>query len=336
MKSRLLPILMAGMIALLGACSTAPAAPPPAATQLPAPAATPVPASESATASETVNVTDARGTAVTVPANPQRIVTLSELDLDAALALGLKPVGSVNGRGQTGLPAYLNDKAGGIVSVGTLAEPSLEKIVALQPDVILAGAMIPQIEALLPELSKIAPVVATYKRTDDWKTAFKQIAGMLNQSAKADAFMADYDQRAAAVKASLPADKPAEANVVRWMPQGPVVMMAYTFSSRVLADAGLGRPAGLDELAGEDGAHSDPISLEKLDLIDAEWLFWGALNPDGAAALETALKNPLVQQMNAVKNNHVAQVDGAVWTSVGGPLAAMVILDDIANALKAE
>jgi iron complex transport system substrate-binding protein len=280
-------------------------------------------------------VTDARGNKVSLPAEIKRVVALTELDLDSALALGIAPVGSVNGRGQAGLPLYLGEKAKDIPSVGSLAEPSLEKIVGLKPDVILAGSMIPQIEALLPELSKIAPVVATYKPADDWKTAFKSIAGVLNQSAKADEFLASYDKRAAAIKAALPANKPAEANVVRWMPQGPVLMMPATFSSRVLADVGLSRPQEVQALAGSHGAHTDPISLEKLDVIDSEWLFWGALNPDGATALETALKNPLVQKLNAVQNKHVAQVDGAVWTSIGGPLAALVVLDDVEKALKA-
>lgn len=289
-------------------------------------------AADSASA-ETITITDARGTSVTVPANPQRIVALTELDLDSALALGITPVGAVNGRGQSGLPQYLGDTVAGVASVGSLAEPSLEAIVALKPDVILAGSVIEPIEALLPELSQIAPVVATYKPSDDWKTAFTSIAAILNRQAEADAFMANYDQRAAAVKAALPADRPALANVVRWMPQGPVLMMPATFSSLVLADVGLARPEAVQALAGSHGAHTDPISLEQVDVIDSEWLFWGALNPDGATALDAALQNPLVQRLSAVQNKRVAQVDGAVWTSIGGPLAALAVLDDIEEAL---
>lgn len=219
------------------------------------------------------------------------------------------------------------------MSVGTLAELSLEAIVALEPDLILAGSLIPQIEGLLPELSAIAPVVATYKPSDDWKTAFTSIASALNRAAEAETFLAEYDERVAAVQALLPTDG-AEANVARWMPQGPVVMMPATFSSRVLADIGFTRPEEIVELAGSHGAHTDPLSLEQLELLDSDWLFLGTLNPEGATALETARANPLFQQLDVVQQARVVEVDGAVWTSIGGPLAALQVLGDIEEALK--
>lgn len=288
-----------------------------------------------ATAAATIRtITDAKDRQVEVHSQPVRIVALTELDLDSALALGITPVGAVNGRGQTALPAYLGDKAAGIVSVGTLAEPSLEAIVALDPDLILAGSMIEQIEALLPQLSEIAPVVATYKPTDDWKSAFQRIATVLNQESAAATFLGEYEQRVAAIKTLLPTDEATEANVARWMPQGPVIMVPTIFSSLVLADVGITRPAAIVELAGSHGAHTDPLSLEALDLLDSEWLFLGALNPEGASALEAALDNPLFQQLTVVQNNQVVVVDGAVWTSIGGPLAALVVLDDLEAALQ--
>ncbi len=292
-------------------------------------------AQASASTSTTMReVTDATGAVVQVPANPQRIVVLSEQDLDGALALGVTPVGSVNGRGQPGLPAYLGEKTTSIVSIGTLVEPSLEKIVALKPDLILAGSMLDQIKALLPELSMIAPVVATHKPTDDWKTVFKSVAGVLNQDAKATSFLGEYDARVSGIKKQLPAGSASEANVARWMPQGPVVMMPTTFSSRVLADVGLTRPAAVQALAGSHGAHTDPLSLEKLNVMDSEWLFLGALNTEGMTALDAAMKNPLFQKLGVVQKKHVVNVDGAVWTSVGGPLAALVVLNDVEKALK--
>lgn len=309
------------LIGLLAACA-APAAPAPEPTDV-------------SDDTETRSITDARGLEVVVPARPQRVIALTEHDLDSALALGITPVGSVNGRGQAGLPAYLGERSAGIESVGSLAEPSLEKVAALDPDLILAGNLIPQIEALLPGLAQIAPVVKTYNAGDDWKTAFAGTAAALNRDVEAAAFLADYNQRAAAIGARLPADTQLEASVVRWMPQGPVVMVPGTFSSLVLADVGLQRPAAHADLGGGHGAHSDPLSLEQLELIDSDWLFIGALNAEGSTALETARSNPLFQQLAVVAENQVAVVDGAVWTSIGGPLAALQVLDDIEAALAA-
>src|SRR4051812_35013677 len=56
-------------------------------------------------------VTDAKATQVQVPAQPQRVLALSEPTLDGALALGVSPVGTTNGRGQSRVPNYLGDRA---------------------------------------------------------------------------------------------------------------------------------------------------------------------------------------------------------------------------------
>ncbi len=288
----------------------------------------------SSSQNRTVTITDASGETITVSANPQRVVVLSELDLDSALALGIVPVGSVNGRGQASLPQYLVNRASDTVSVGTIAEPSLEAIVALNPDLILAGSPPPPPEALIPELQKIAPVVVTHRPGEDWKRAMATAAQALNRSAEADAFLAAYNERTAAVQLRLP-DDAREANVARWMAQGPVVMMPNTFSSLVLADIGLTRPAAVAELAGSHGAHTDPLSLEQLTLLESDWLFLGTLNPEGTTALEAARQNPLFQQLAVVREQRVVEVDGAVWTSVGGPLAALAVLNDVERALEA-
>ena len=48
---------------------------------------------------ETRKIEDIDEEEVNVPVKPQRVVTLSEPTLDAALALGINPVGTVSGRG---------------------------------------------------------------------------------------------------------------------------------------------------------------------------------------------------------------------------------------------
>ncbi len=60
---------------------------------------------------ETRQVTDADGKTQVLPAQPKRVVVLSKIDLDSALTLGLQPVGTVNGRGQSTLPRYLLQQA---------------------------------------------------------------------------------------------------------------------------------------------------------------------------------------------------------------------------------
>lgn len=311
--------------ALVTACQSAT----PAQVQQPT-AAAPTAAPTPSAAASTRTITDASGATVAVPSSPQRVVTLSEQDLDGALAVGLTPVGSVNGRGQNTLPLYLSGRVQGIESVGSLSEPSAEKIAALKPDLILFGGLTPAIEKTLPQLRAIAPVVITYNNSDDWKTAFKRTAAALNRDAEASAFLSSYDAKVAEVKAAVLKGGSAEVSIVRWNPTGPGIMQREAFASLVLSDLGMVRPAGQQT---PGFSHSEPLSIEQLGQIDADWLFLGTLNADGAAALEQARKNPLWQQLSVVKNQHVVEVDGTIWTSRGGPLAALIVLDTVKSAM---
>ncbi|MBL1128659.1 MAG: iron-siderophore ABC transporter substrate-binding protein [Chloroflexi bacterium] len=52
--------------------------------------------------------------------------------------------------------------------------------------------------------------------------------------------------------------------------------------------------------------------------------------------MQEALENPLVQTLSAVQNNRLFTVDGLAWSSTGGPMAAMQVLADVAEALGTE
>ncbi|NOK64363.1 MAG: ABC transporter substrate-binding protein [Chloroflexi bacterium AL-W] len=101
----------------------------------------------------------------------------------------------------------------------------------------------------------------------------------------------------------------------------------------VLRDVGLTRPEAQQIERWQGHYHSEPLSLEQLDLIDGDWLFLSTLNPDGEQAMNDAMDNQLFQQLNAVMSDSVSVVDGTVWTSRGGPLAALIVLEDITEEL---
>ena len=295
------------------------------------PAASPA-ASATETTDATRSVTDALGAAIEVPAEPQRIVVLTQEDLDAALALGVTPAGITNGQGQNTPPRYLSERVADIRVVGDLLRPNLESVAAVNPDLILAGDM--NDEQVIAQLGEIAPTVVTMDVDDDWKTHFAKVAEVLNQQAEGARVMADYDAEVQEVKAALGANANARVSVVRWGPGGPSYMQPKQFSVLVLTDLGLQRPAHQPD----DGfTHSMPLSLEQLNLIDGDWLFVGTLSPEGedATAMQSAQNTPVFQQLAAVKNNHVVAIDGAVWSSRGGVLAAQVVLADVRKALSA-
>jgi len=274
-------------------------------------------------------IVDAAGRAVRVPVQPQRVLALSEIDLDSLLALKIKPVGATNGRGQGGMPHYLGNAVSGLASVGNFGSPMLDLVIAAQPDLILVGSL-PDPE-LLAQLSKIAPTVVSYKQGEDWQLALRRIAEVVGRPAQADALLSAYRRRAETLRGKLGAQANATVSVVRWNPQGPSYMLKDAFASLVLADLKMRRPAAQMQ-AGV--AHSPPLSLEALSRIDADWLFVGTLNTSQANdALSAARQSPAFRQLGAVQKGHMVAVDGSLWTSPGGPLAALAILNDVEKAM---
>lgn len=293
----------------------------------------------------TRTITDARGTELEIPAHPRRVVTLSEPTLDAAIALGLRPVATTSGRGQGGVSSYLAARARGIPSVGVLGQPNIERVAALRPDLILLDGTAVQDMAVIDKLRRLAPTAYVSKTGQDWRTAFAATADALNRPAAGTRVLAAFDARVARVRDGLGAHAGARVSIVRWGGIGlPSVLMRELAASRVLTDLGLRRPVAQDR----DGpGHSVPISLENLRQIDGDWMFLGALGTGAAGgvsetpadltaareALRAARDTPGFTRLRAVRAGQVVPVDGSAWTSAGGPLAERVVVDDVARAL---
>ncbi|MDE1460697.1 iron-siderophore ABC transporter substrate-binding protein [Spartinivicinus poritis] len=279
----------------------------------------------------TRQITDVTGSVVTIPRQPKRVVALSEVDLDSLLALGIQPLGATAGRGQTTTPSYLSDHTASVTIVGRLGLPNMDKLIELNPDLILAGGYIDP--NALKQIKKIAPTVITHTIEENWKEAFQRTARLLEHEQAAEAYWAKYKKRVEQLKLILGEKANATISVVRWNPKGPGYMLNDSFISSVLKDVQLKRP----EAQRQPGVgHSPPLSLEALEKIDGDWLFVGTLveKSKAAQALDHIKTTQVFQQLKAVQHNQVVNVDGSLWTSVGGPLAAIAVLDDLVTVFK--
>lgn len=341
----LLPLL--GLLPLV-ACSSDPDAPD---SPLAAVEAAASRAASGAAAGGSRTVTDAKGRSVEVPAVPERVVALSEPTLDAALALGVTPVGTTNGRGQSTVSNYLLEQAADVPVVAEIGQPRFEQVAAADPDLILVDGTTLSDDAVIDKLDAIAPTVWVNGPGEDWKVAFEAAADALGKQAEAEEVLAEHDARVEEVKASLGENADAQVSIVRWTGGLPALLLQEINSSRVVAEVGLTRPPAQDK---EGPGHSSPVSLENLDQVDAEWLFLGTLGgaagPGGgggaagsieggaggdaaAAALQLAQDVPGFSDLSVAKSGNIVLVDGSAWTSAGGPLAAGVVLDEVQAAL---
>nr|WP_141317584.1 iron-siderophore ABC transporter substrate-binding protein [Halomonas halmophila] len=268
---------------------------------------------------------------IEIEGQPERVVTLYEGALDASLAAGVTPLAAVATRGGDGVAEYLSDQVPDIAMVGTSREFNLEAIATQNPDLILASPYLSDEQYQL--ISQLAPTVVPENHgfsPDGWKAETRLYGRALGRADDVNAAIADVEARAADLQAQLdPGDT--TTSLVRWMPQGPLVMSSELFATGMLEAVGLNvTDAGLVK----DGRpHSDPLSLENLEQVDQDLLFLATLNDDGRQALEAARQSPAFARLDVVQRDRVFAVNGQLWTSASGPLAAQAVLDDIEAAL---
>ncbi|MBZ5486179.1 iron-siderophore ABC transporter substrate-binding protein [Halomonas aquamarina] len=272
---------------------------------------------------------------VDVPDSPERIVTLYEGALDASVAVGVTPVGAIATRGGNEVAAYIGEHidTSQLDMVGVARETNIEAILRLEPDLILAPPQLAEEQYRL--LSRLAPTVVPDTNgisRDGWKAESRLYGQALGKEDDIEEALERIEQRAAELNERLSeAGMSGTAYLARWMPAGPMVMSSELFATGVLAATGL----EVDDagLVSEGSAHSDVLSLENLSMIDGDWLFLATLNEEGQQALDAAEQSSAFTRLNVVKEDHVVPVNGQVWSSASGPLAAEVILNDIENAL---
>ncbi|WP_277809910.1 ABC transporter substrate-binding protein [Chromohalobacter canadensis] len=267
---------------------------------------------------------------VEIDDDPSRVVTLYTNALDSALTAGVAPLGAVATRGGDGVARYLSEQAGDIEIVGTPRETNIEAVAALKPDVILASPRLP--EAQYDLLSHIAPTVVPDVKPyqmDSWENEARVYGEALGRSDAIDDAIAEVNAKAETLSEHQN-DSPS-ASLIRWMPQGALVMAPQIFSNTLLSKSGFAVDDG--GTAKEGRPHSDPLSLENLSRIDNDWLFLATLNAEGDEAYEAAKQSPAFERLDVVQRDQVVTVDGQLWTSATGPMAARAILDDIASAM---
>lgn len=128
---------------------------------------------------------------IEIPKDPQRIVVYGNSYAGYPFALGVKPVGLRSFAMKNTHFAGLTD---GIKDVGD--DGSVESVLELNPDLIIAFAT----EEQIPALEKIAPVVAFDYDKRTFKEQLIDIGIMLNKQDEAEQWITEWDAKIAADK----------------------------------------------------------------------------------------------------------------------------------------
>jgi iron complex transport system substrate-binding protein len=269
-----------------------------------------------------------------IKAVPKRIVTLDPSYTDAALALGADVAGYVIYRkGDAAFPSYLGDVSAqtkDAADLGSLAEPSLDKILAAQPDLIVSAKV--RHEALYAQLSKIAPTIMSVSTGPTWKQNIVMLGDALGKKDKAEQIIQAYKDRAKKVGTAILAKNPGLTySYLRFAGEDTARLYSSTsFLGEIMADAGIPRPAGQPDSKEKIFV---PLSQEQLPAAEAGLIITSAFGQDSGegdksrAQKEKFMANPLWSKLKG----EVLNVDDIVFATSVSMQGAHAVLTKLAE-----
>lgn len=270
-----------------------------------------------------------------LPQPPERVVVLdSAFGLGIALDVGLSVVGAPL---DLMSDAALRERAisAGVQSIGVVTEPSLENIVALQPDLILGFVGSESMAAgVQPMASQLAPTLL-YTALD-WQNFYRLLAPIGGQETEVAEALATFEARLADIRARIPDIRLSVLRITSWDFQvymdAPVTYAPFALLQR----AGVSRSAY--ETTNDPNLSLKRPDWEELALLTGDVLFYivgGTNDSDKDGRHEEVLANPLWQSLTAVQGGRVHRVDHAHWMEFNGLASAHRVLDDLENHLIA-
>lgn len=317
--SRRHPMLIAiALVAnvVLGACTPAPIAPSfgspapspstsPSASPSSSPSASPTPVAEFP-----ITLTDDEGAAVTISEEPQRIVSLQPAITETLFALGAgnRVVGKVED-----ITPY-PPEADGLPVVATYLGVDVEKVVGLEPDLVIAGGNGGNPPDDIEQLRSLGiPVLVVYPATlDGVLDNIALIGDAVGQGADADELTADLKTRIEAIAGSAAGlSKPRTFYELGDTPElySPA---DDSFIAQMISLAG-----ATPITTGSPTAFSIP--LEVLIQADPEVIILA--DAAGGVTAETVAARPGWAVMTAVKNGDIRPADDAIITRPGPRIA---------------
>ena len=286
-----------------------------------------------------VELTDERGT-VRLEAPATRVVSLEWGLTENLLALGVKPVG------QADVPGYNNwDKSAPLDAstpdVGTRGEPSLDAIIALDPDLVVSVSDVP--ETVLAEIAKQVPVISLHGSSAADPVGYMRktvttLAQATGKTAEGEKLLADFDAKVTAAKEQLAAAGKANAPYTMsdgWLDSGTVSVRMFTPQSFLGA---LGKEIGLQNQWTEGGdpayglAQTDIEGLTKITNKDSTFVYITNTADKSDAYVAALEENAIWKGLPFVQSQKVERLPDGIWM-FGGPLSANAYIDALVGAV---
>lgn len=304
---------------LLGACGT---------TENPSPGT-----GTSAPGTGPVSVVDSRGKTISLPAPASKVVVLEWGEVEMLVTLGVQPVGVADAKGYA---TWVSAAKLGpdVKDVGTRGEPSVDAVVALQPDLVIMESWNP---ALVDQIEKYVPVLVAKgsdasRNLERMREDFTMIATAVGKTDAAQQVLGEFDAAVAAAKAKIAAAGNAGKGFAvadGWM-QGSAVSIRMFGQGALVSQAAIA--VGLSNAwNGEADAAwglgtTDVEGLTAIKDADVHFFYNAS---DGTDVFAQGLSgNDIWTSLRFVRENKLHKQPNGIWT-FGGPASLRQFLDEM-------
>ncbi|WP_028547126.1 ABC transporter substrate-binding protein [Paenibacillus taiwanensis] len=271
---------------------------------------------------------DALGKEFVIKKKPEKIASLWYFYPEILVALGEPPTASTDKEFLSSL-SYLKGKMDSTTELGDKLSPSVEQILSIEPDYILATE---HHEKHYDALEKVAPVITLNSKDiyDNWQYGLRTVANIIGKEDEAEIVIGNMMNEITTGREALKSI------------QGESVALILSWDGKTYNVLGEGNPVytlafdkeqGLGLTADKTfkGTNNEFTSFEGMSTVQADHIFL-----IGDITKKETLMNDLKQSkvwnnLNAVKKGHIYLMDTSAIT--GGPLAIEYALQNIKSAL---
>ena len=268
----------------------------------------------------------------TASAAPKRVIAVEWETVENLHMLGMAPVGAADMKGYDTWVAAPRPR--GMKDIGSRQSPSIERIAALKPDLIV----VPDYRSTknLKQLKKIAPVLVTHPypsrgtQFNAMVSDFRRLATAVGRKSRGEKVLQQLSNTLARAKKNLRSK--AGQRVAIATPGGTSSAPAIRMFSQNSQTADVVRRLGLkDGWNGTARYGFATVGVEALSRVDG-WLAF-VYPPQYERQVAGITRSAAYKRLPVVKAKRVRTLSGTTWL-FGGPRSTMLFADRLAAALK--
>lgn len=267
-------------------------------------------------------------------AAPKKVVAFDVGVIDSLDALGVKLAGMPMPSKIS--PPSLAASQKGAQDVGTLFEPNLEALSALQPDLIIVAA---RTATKHDQLKRLAPTIdLTLNNSNLYAQSLQRLSDLgqvFGKQKEAQAWASKLNRLRDETRAAAAG----QGKVLAILVNGPKLSI-YGKDSRIgWVEQTLGLQL-IDKAKPVGANHGNPISFEFIAQADPDWIFVidraAVVTGQNLQAAQVVLDTPLVKNTKAGKSGRILYLSpNDIYINIGGPQALHNTLTQLRDAFKA-